>query len=94
MADDLFLGLPPPSSAPAPAAVEQRDAISTKKESSPAPAPAPAPAPLLKSALKRDKPPETPVEGASRSFCHFITGLRFACVRVPLCSSSAEFPAQ
>ncbi|MQL98625.1 hypothetical protein Taro_031329, partial [Colocasia esculenta] len=75
MADDLFVGLPPPSSASAPAGVEQRSAVSIKKDSSsaPAPAPIPSPAPILKSSLKRGKPPETPVEVAPQKRIRFKT---------------------
>ncbi|XP_008787402.2 uncharacterized protein LOC103705469 [Phoenix dactylifera] len=69
MADNLFQGLPPPSATP-PAAPE-RSPTSVKRDSSPAPsaaaaaaaatvaANANAPAPALKSAFKRDNPPES-----------------------------------
>lgn len=60
MADDLFVGLPPPSAAAV--APEQPKVASSGRDSSSSPAPAPAPA--LKSALKRDKPAESPLEGA------------------------------
>ncbi|XP_010935760.1 uncharacterized protein [Elaeis guineensis] len=59
MADNLFQGLPPPSATP-PAAPEQPP-TSVKRDPSPAPSSAAAAAPPspLKSALKRDKPPES-----------------------------------
>ncbi|XP_077223662.1 nucleolar/coiled-body phosphoprotein isoform X2 [Tasmannia lanceolata] len=51
MADNLFLGLPPPSATPPHPVTEQPPpAIKTKSS--------PAPAPVLKSVLKRDKPSE------------------------------------
>ncbi|KAK1267476.1 hypothetical protein QJS04_geneDACA000356 [Acorus gramineus] len=58
MADDLFLGLPPPSSTPS---AEEGRPVSVKRSSSAAPAPAPA----LKSVLKREKPPNSKSEEAA-----------------------------
>ncbi|CAA7399015.1 unnamed protein product [Spirodela intermedia] len=69
MADDLFVGLPPPSAAPVPP--EQPKVASSGRDSSSAPAPAPAPA--LKSALKRDKPAESPLEVAPQKRLRFKT---------------------
>lgn len=51
MADNLFEGLPPPSSEPQNEEQQQSTANNKKREASPAPAPAPA----LKSALKKPK---------------------------------------
>ncbi|KAG6519262.1 uncharacterized protein LOC121967429 isoform X1 [Zingiber officinale] len=56
MADDLFQGLPPPSSAPSPPP-EKRSPSPIERDSPPPPPPAPAP--ILKSALKRDKPSDS-----------------------------------
>ncbi|XP_043693701.1 uncharacterized protein LOC122644150 [Telopea speciosissima] len=61
MADNLFLGLPPPSAKqhtpPVPPSVADQQASNAKKRGS-----SPAPAPMLKSALKREKPPATQTE--------------------------------
>lgn len=77
MADNLFEGLPPPSTEPHPPQNHQEDededdddeaevypktAIADRKSS-----PLPAPAPVLKSALKRPKPVEPIPDGNSLS---------------------------
>ncbi|KAI3984802.1 hypothetical protein MKX01_039419 [Papaver californicum] len=64
MADNLFLGLPPPSERPLPpqpppprSETDQPTKSTTQKEITPAP-----PVPILKSALKRSKPSEPQIE--------------------------------
>ncbi|MCL7035418.1 hypothetical protein MKW94_026584 [Papaver nudicaule] len=59
MADNLFLGLPPPSARPPlpPSETDQPTQSTTAKEPTPAP-----PVPILKSALKRSKPSEPQIE--------------------------------
>ncbi|OVA02450.1 hypothetical protein BVC80_9099g272 [Macleaya cordata] len=57
MADNLFLGLPPPSARPPPPAATDHPPKGTTKTEAP-----PAPVPILKSALKRSKPPEQQTE--------------------------------
>ncbi|XP_020593704.1 uncharacterized protein LOC110033888 isoform X2 [Phalaenopsis equestris] len=65
MADDIFHGLPPPS-ATHEAVVEQvLPSISERRYSSPIPIPSIRP-PALKSALKRDKHPESPGEAPQK----------------------------
>ncbi|XP_042513118.1 uncharacterized protein LOC122088049 [Macadamia integrifolia] len=69
MADNLFLGLPPPSAKPnippaLPSVADQQASKDTTRGTGTAPAPAPAPAPILKSALKREKPTETQTEAS------------------------------
>nr|DAD19836.1 TPA_asm: hypothetical protein HUJ06_021299 [Nelumbo nucifera] len=61
MAENLFQGLPPPSNRPPQPSVSEQSSEATKKESSPVP----APAPILKSALKREKPPPEPQNDAA-----------------------------
>ncbi|XP_020593706.1 uncharacterized protein LOC110033888 isoform X4 [Phalaenopsis equestris] len=72
MADDIFHGLPPPS-ATHEAVVEQvLPSISERRYSSPIPIPSIRP-PALKSALKRDKHPESPGEVAPQKRLRFKT---------------------
>ncbi|PKA59199.1 hypothetical protein AXF42_Ash001292 [Apostasia shenzhenica] len=63
MAEDIFEGLPPPS---AQFGSEEREQLVTPKtrDSSPAAAPPSASLPALKSALKRDRPPQSQEEAA------------------------------
>ncbi|CAL9071246.1 unnamed protein product [Musa textilis] len=70
MADDLFQGLPPPSTASPPQLPEQPAASSSKRDSPPPP----APAPILKSALKRDKPSD-PQDAAPQKRLRFRTSV-------------------
>eukprot|EP00262_Sarcandra_glabra_P021143 TRINITY_DN8758_c2_g1_i1.p1 TRINITY_DN8758_c2_g1~~TRINITY_DN8758_c2_g1_i1.p1 ORF type:complete len:395 (-),score=84.62 TRINITY_DN8758_c2_g1_i1:37-1221(-) len=67
MADNLFLGLPPPSSATPP--VAEQPSIATKNQSYPAP----APVPILKGALKRTKSSEPQAEAAPQKRLRFKT---------------------
>lgn len=81
MADDLFQGLPPPSTASPPQLPEQPAASSSKRDSPPPP----APAPILKSALKRDKPSDP--QDAGVRFCS-IKIASFMCLSI--CGSESS----
>lgn len=61
MADNLFEGLPPPSSQQQELPISSKPDGSKNETSSPAPAPTPTPTPtlVLKSSLKRSKPAES-----------------------------------
>lgn len=76
MAEDIFDGLPPPLAAHDATVEQERPSLSERRDSSALPMPSIRP-PALKSALKRDKPPESPGEGILGFPLFYISSLDF-----------------